>query len=266
VKNLKQRIRNGETVIGAFLNLGSSITTELVGAAGFDFVVIDLEHGSGTEVNVLGQLQALEHTACSAVIRVESHVRQRSHRVLDLGAHGIMFPRVNSADEARACAAALRYPPLGVRGVASMNRACNFGAGFRDYVARSVDSLLGVFQIETAEAVQNVDEIAAVDGADVLFIGPLDLTQSLGILGQFEHPDFVAAIRKTAEAARKHGKCTGVLMPKTENFQLFHELGFRFLASGSDGAMVANAARNLAQSMIEMRRSCVERADAAAKG
>jgi 2-keto-3-deoxy-L-rhamnonate aldolase RhmA len=262
VKNLKQRIRQGESLIGAFVNLGSSLTTELVGAAGFDFVVIDLEHGSGTEANVLPQLQALEHTGCAGVIRVESHARQRAHRVLDLGAHGIMFPRVNSAEEARGCAAAMRYPPLGVRGVASMNRACNFGASFREYVDRSVDSLLGVFQIETAEAVKNVEAIAAVDGADVLFIGPLDLTQSLGILGQFEHPDFVAAVEKTAEAARKHGKSTGVLMPKRENFEHFFELGFRFLASGSDGAMIANAARNLAQGMVEARRLCQERAGA----
>ena len=259
MKNLKQRLRQGDVLTGAFLNLGSSLTTELVGAAGFDFVVIDLEHGSGTEANVLPQLQALEHTACAGVIRVESHARQRSHRVLDLGAHGIMFPRVNTAEEARASAAALRYPPAGVRGVASMNRACAFGAGFREYVEKSADMLLGVFQIETAEAVKNVDEIAAVDGADVLFIGPLDLSQSLGILGQFDHPDFCAALEATAAAARKHGKTTGVLMPSADNFDRFFDLGFRFLANGSDGAMVAIAARNLAKTMAASREKCLAR-------
>lgn len=254
MKNLRARLHGGETLVGCFLNLGSSLTAEMVGRAGFDFVVIDIEHGSGTEADVLHQLQALEHTGAAAVIRVESHERQRAHRVLDLGAHGIMFPRVNTAAEARACVAALRYPPLGVRGVASMNRACQFGVGFRQYVDSSRDVLLGVLQIETAEAVAHVAEIAAVDGADVLFIGPLDLSMSLGILGQFDHPKFQEALEQTAEAAQQHGKATGVLMPKPEDFDRYHRLGFRFLACGSDGAMVNNAARALAQTLSEHRR------------
>jgi 4-hydroxy-2-oxoheptanedioate aldolase len=253
VKNLPERLKSGETLLGCFLNLGSALTAEMVGKAGFDFVVIDLEHGSGTEADVLHQLQALEHTGTRSVIRVEGHARQRSHRVLDLGAHGIMFPRVNSGAEAEACVAALRYPPHGVRGVASMNRAAGFGVTFRDYVDAHKDLLLGVVQVETVEAVERVDEIAAVDGADVLFIGPLDLSTSLGILGQFDHPDFDAALRRTAEAARKHGKSTGVLMPKPDYFERFHELGYRFLACGSDGAMVNTAARNLAGTLREKR-------------
>ena len=255
MKNLRQRLQQGETLVGCFSNLGSSLAAEMVGKAGFDFVVIDLEHGSGSESDVLYQLQALESTVTGAVIRVESHERQRSHRVLDLGAHGIMFPRVNSAEEARACVAALRYPPAGVRGVAAMNRACECGVKFREYVAASGDSLLGVLQVETTEAVRNVEEIAAVDGADVLFIGPLDLSQSLGILGQFDHPRFQEALEATAAAARKHGKTTGVLMPKPDNFERFHGLGFRFLACGSDGAMVNNAARALARTLMEARRA-----------
>ena len=253
MNHLPQRLRDGETLLGTFLNLGSSLTAEMIGKAGFDFVVIDLEHGSGTEANVLHQLQALESTGAKSVIRVEGHARQRSHRVLDLGAHGIMFPRVDTATEAERCVAALRYPPLGVRGVASMNRAAGFGVTFRDYVDSHKDALLGVVQIETVESVRNVDEIAAVDGADVLFIGPLDLSTSLGVLGQFDHPDFQAALEKTAAAARKHGKSAGVLMPKPEMFDRFHDLGYRFLASGSDGAMVNNAARSLARALIELR-------------
>ncbi len=253
MKHLPERLKNGETLLGCFLNLGSPLTAEMTGKAGFDFVVIDLEHGSGTEADVLHQLQALEHTSTRSVVRVEGHARQRSHRVLDLGAHGIMFPRVNSGAEAEACIAAMRYPPQGIRGVASMNRAAGFGVTFRDYVESHGETLLGVVQVETVEAVEKVDEIAAVDGADVLFIGPLDLSTSLGILGQFDHPDFEAALRRTAEAARKHGKSSGVLMPKPEHFERFHDLGYRFLACGSDGAMVNTAARNLAAALQEER-------------
>ena len=252
---MKQRLQNGETLLGCFLNLGSPLTAEMVGKAGFDFVVIDLEHGSGTEANVLHQLQALEHTGTKSVIRVEGHARQRAHRVLDLGAHGIMFPRVNTAGEARDCVAALRYPPDGVRGVASMNRACEFGLTFRDYVAASRTSLLGVMQIETAESVAHVDEIAAVDGVDVLFTGPLDLSMSLGILGQYEHPEFSKALAATAGAARKHGKTAGVLMAAPDMLARYLDYGYRFLACGSDGAMVNQAARSLASSM---RNLCAE--------
>ncbi len=251
--HMPQRLRNGETLIGCFLNLGSALTAEMVGQAGFDFVVIDLEHGSGTEANVLSQLQALEYSGTRSVVRVEGHARQRSHRVLDLGAHGIMFPRVNTGAEAQECIAALRYPPHGVRGVASMNRAAGFGMTFRNYVDQHRDMLLGVVQVETVEAINHVEEIAAVDGADVLFIGPLDLSTSLGVLGQFDHPDFNAALEKTAAAARKHGKTTGILMPKPEDFDRYYELGFRFLASGSDGAMVNNAARALGQTLAAKR-------------
>jgi len=255
VTDMPARLNNGETILGCFLNLGSSLTAEMVGQAGFDFVVIDLEHGSGTEADVLHQLQALEHTGTKSVVRVEGHARQRSHRVLDLGAHGIMFPRVNTAAEAEACVAALRYPPLGVRGVASMNRAAGFGVTFKDYVATHKDKLLGVVQVETVESVEHVDEIAAVDGADVLFIGPLDLTTSLGVLGQFDHPDFIAALERTAAAAKKHGKTTGILMPTPDFFDRFHDLGFRFLACGSDGAMVNNAARSLYGVLEEKKNS-----------
>jgi 4-hydroxy-2-oxoheptanedioate aldolase len=250
---MKQRLQNGETLLGCFLNLGSPLTAEMVGKAGFDFVVIDLEHGSGTEADVLHQLQALENTGAKSVIRVEGHARQRSHRVLDLGAHGIMFPRVNTADEARASVAALRYPPEGVRGVASMNRACEFGLTFHEYVNTSKGSLLGVMQIETAEAVANADAIAAVEGVDVLFTGPLDLSMSLGILGQYDHPEFLKALGATSGAARNHGKTAGVLMTAPDMFFRYHDYGYRFIACGSDGALVNQAARGLAGSLRNFR-------------
>jgi 4-hydroxy-2-oxoheptanedioate aldolase len=253
MENLRQRLLGGDTLLGCFLNLGSSLTTEIVGKAGFDFVVIDLEHGAGSESDVTAQLQALVHTNTAAVIRVESHERQRAHRVLDAGAHGIMFPRVNNAEEAQNTVAALRYPPQGVRGVAAMNRACDFGVAFRSYVDSANSSLLGVLQIESEEAVRNVDEIAAVDGADVLFIGPLDLTVSLGIIQQLDHPRFVEAVEKTAAAARKHGKALGILMPKAEDFTRFFDFGCRFIACNSDGGLLTGAARALSQSLVSQR-------------
>ena len=201
MKDLKKRVRAGETVFGCFLSIGSPITAEIMGLAGYDWALIDLEHGAGGEHEALAQMQALEGTPAAAVVRVESSVRQRSHRVLDFGAHGLMFPRINRAEEARDAVAAIRYPPDGVRGVAFSNRACAFGSNFLPYMEASLDALLCVVQIETPDAVANVDAISAVDGVDVLFIGPSDLSHSLGILGQFDHPRYREAVDRTAEAA-----------------------------------------------------------------
>ncbi|MBD3288811.1 2-dehydro-3-deoxyglucarate aldolase, partial [candidate division KSB1 bacterium] len=120
MKNLKQRIRRGETVLGCWLNLGSSLAAEMVGLAGFDWVLIDLEHGAGTEKDVLYQLQALEHGTAAPIIRVEGFERQRIHRVLDYGAEGIMCPRIKTAAEAKQAVGAIRYTPEGLRGVAKM--------------------------------------------------------------------------------------------------------------------------------------------------
>jgi len=256
MKNLRQKVLQQQTLIGSFLNLGSPLTAEIVGAAGFDFVVIDLEHGAGTEADVLPQLQALESTPAAAVVRVESHERQRAHRVLDWGAHGIMFPRVNSASEARACVAALRYPPAGVRGLAAMNRACGFGTRFQEYVQTSAETILGIVQIETVDALHNLDEIAAVDGVDVLFVGPLDLSGSLGILRDFHHPLFRDAVERVARAAARHSKMAGILLPAAADFSDYYRLGYRFLACGSDGAMIAATARQLATQLSELRNHC----------
>jgi 4-hydroxy-2-oxoheptanedioate aldolase len=249
MKNLKERVRRGETLFGCFLGLGSPLTAEIMGMAGYDWALIDLEHGAGDEAATLHQLQALEHTTAAAIVRVESNARQRVHRVLDLGAHGIMFPRIDTAEEARSAVAAMRYPPEGVRGVAFANRACEFGSGFRQYMQTAIDSLLCVVQIETEAAVQNVEKIARVEGVDVLFIGPSDLSQSLGLLGEFTHPRFTHAVHKISAAAREAHKGIGILLPKPDDFDLYHELGFRFMASGADGVLLNNAARNLVRTL-----------------
>jgi 4-hydroxy-2-oxoheptanedioate aldolase len=245
MKDIRQRLRKGETLLGCFLNLGSSLTAEIVGRAGFDWALIDLEHGAGFESDVLHQLQALEHTSAAALIRLESLERQRFHRILDLGAHGVMVPRVNNSADARAAVAAMRYQPEGVRGVARMNRACGFGTDFATYFALANNSLLTAVQIETEESLRHVNEIAEVDGVDVLFLGPTDLTQSLGIMGQFEHPSFVKALEAVADAARRFNKTAGILPTARGEFRKCWDLGYRFIACGSDGGLLNDAARDM---------------------
>ncbi len=241
-----QRLEGGETVLGCFLNFGSAQTAELMAAAGYEWACIDLEHGAGDEQMALGQMQALATRQCITIVRVESTARQRVHRILDFGAHGIMFPRVDTVEDARAAVAAMRYPPAGVRGVAFSNRACGYGSNSRPYMEGS-KALLTIVQVESPTAVANAEAIAAVEGVDVLFIGPADLSHSMGMLGNFDHPDFIAAIRRTAEAARSQGKHCGILLPSMKEFRKFFDLGYRVIASGSDAMLLNSAATSHVQ-------------------
>lgn len=253
MKQLKARIRNGETVIGCWLNLGSSVTAEIVGRSGYDWVLIDLEHGAGGEQDVLLQLQALTATPAAALVRVESHDRRRIHRVLDMGAEGVICPHIDDVVQARDAVHGIRYPPHGGRGVAKMVRATGFGKNFDAYYAGSNDEILGVMQVESPEALEHLDEIAAVDGVDVLFIGPADLTMSMGIFGQFDHPLFIDAVKATVAAAEKAGKATGILLFNPEDLTKYRTLGIRMIACGADATFVAEGSRSMASRLQALR-------------
>ena len=253
MKNLKQRLLNGETLNGCWLNLGSAVTAEIVGLSGFDWVLIDLEHGAGSESTTLSQIQALEHTSAGVIVRAESTEPQRIHRVLDMGAEGVMCPKVRNAEEALKVVKGLHYPPFGNRGVAKMVRATQFAQNFNDYYQKSRDQILGVVQIETIEVLSHLDEVAAIDGVDVLFIWPADLSMELGIFGQFDHPTFVEALNKIVAAAKKANKAVGILFFNPDDYQRYHDLGIRFLACGADATFVAEGARTMAGKMSKFR-------------
>ncbi len=253
MRYLKQRIKDGETVFGCWINLGSSVSAEIIGLAGFDWVLIDLEHGCGTESKAFQQIQVLEHSTATTIVRVESYERQRFHRVLDFGAEGIMCPRIKTPQEAQKVANALCYSPEGVRGVAKMVRATNFGNNFSDYYANTKKNTVGIVQIETQESLNCLDEIAAIDGIDVLFVGPADLSMALGIYDQFDHPLFLEALKETARAAKKAGKATGVLMSDPDQYGKYHSLGFQLLACGADAAFVNNGARSMIKALKSER-------------
>lgn len=253
MKKLKNRIECGETVLGCWLNLGSSLTAEIVGSAGFDWVLIDLEHGAGSESDILHQLQALECTPAAPIIRVESFERQRIHRMLDLGAEGIMCPRINNFEEAQKFARGLRYPPDGVRGVAKMVRATGFSRNFDTYFSEMKENIIGVVQVETPEILNHLDEIASIDNVDILFIGPADLSMALGIFGQFDNPLFKNAVKATVNAAEKAGKASGILLFNPDDFTKYRDIGIRFIACGADATFVVNGAYNMADKLKASR-------------
>jgi 4-hydroxy-2-oxoheptanedioate aldolase len=234
MKSLRTRVLNGETVLGCFLGLGSALTTEIVGLVGFDWVVVDLEHGAGFECDLLGQFQALNASQTAVVVRIEAAERPRFHRVLDLGAEGVMMPRIDTLEQAKTAAASLLYPPQGIRGIAKMVRGSQFGQQFDDYFANANERVLGVLQIESESSLQHIDEIAKLDGVDVLFVGPRDLSQSLGIFGQFQHPKYLEALQVTVDAARRNNKAAGILVGRVDELTEVARMGYTFLGCGSD--------------------------------
>lgn len=253
MQNLKQRIQSGETVHGCWINLGSPVSAEIIGRAGFDWVLIDLEHGAGDLGVMYLQLQVLHDTGSTSVVRTDELARNKVQHILDAGAGGIMFPQLQSSKEAQSAARMMYYPPVGVRGMAKMVRATEFGVHAESYRRNLDQMLLGVIQIETLPALEEIDAIAATSGVDVLFVGPSDLSLAMGIFGQIEHADYQKAIRIVAEAAKKHGKTAGVLLQDIGEYDMYHALGYRFLACGADGSFVAKGARDLVQQLNDRR-------------
>lgn len=241
--DFRQRVLAGETLIGAFSDLASPLAAELLGRAGMDWTVLDLEHGAATEADLLSLLYAVATTPMAAIVRPPSAERLRVGRALDLGAAGIMLPQLQSIEQVREAVSFLRYPPVGVRGVALRTRGAGLGTLAHGEVAGIVNErILGIVQIESAGAVAAADEIAAMDEVDVLFAGPADLSHALGVPGRFDDPTYLEALRTVVAATQRHGKAAGILLYDATGFQRHVELGFRFIGLGSEGSYVSAGA------------------------
>ena len=247
--DFRARLRAGETAVGSFVNLGSPLVTEIMGLAGFDWLVLDLEHGAGDEPRLLAQLQALKGSGAATIVRVEGIDLPRFMHALDVGADGVLVPRLRSADDARRCAEYCRYG--GARGVARYNRSWHWGLAART-LADADEEVVCVVQIETREALEAVDEIAAVDGVDVLFVGPADLAHSLGLHGPPDDPELLELAASVAEAADAHGKAAGVLVGTLDQLRAYRDVGFRFLGCNSDGGLVAQGAFRLSSELAAL--------------
>ena len=241
--DLRSRIRAGDTLLGSFADLASPLAAELLGRAGFDWTVLDLEHGESTEADLLAMLYAVQTTPMAAIVRAQSAERLRVGRALDLGAAGIMLPQLQSVDEVRAAVSYLRYPPVGQRGVALRTRGADMGALAHGDVARVVNErIVGIVQIESPGTVSDADAIAALDEVDVLFVGPADLSHGLGVPGRFDDPTYLDALRTVVAACERHGKAAGILIYDAAALPRHLDLGFRFIGLGSEGSFVSAGA------------------------
>jgi 4-hydroxy-2-oxoheptanedioate aldolase len=245
----RRRLLDGETVLGTFVNLGSSLTAEIMAIAGFDWVVLDLEHGAGDDSIVVSQLQALGRTGTAGLVRVESLELPRFMHALDAGADGVLVPRLRGAADAALAVENARYAHR--RGLAKSNRCWHWGLGSRSLDEVDAEVVVAA-QIETAEALAEVDDIAAIHGVDVLFVGPTDLAHSLALHCPPDDPRLMERVEAVAEAARRHGKAAGVMTATPHQLAPYIELGFSFLGGGSDGGILALAARAAVSQLREM--------------
>ncbi len=240
---LKRTLAAGRPALGCWLDMASPVAAEIVGLAGFDCVVIDHEHGPGSLRDGLALLQALSGTPCTAIMRVPSNDPIYIKRALDIGVEGIMVPSVNSAEEARAAVAACRYPPAGTRGAAyGMARGADYGLCGERYRDGCGDELLIISQIETVAAVEAIPEIAAVDGVDMLFVGPYDLSGNVGRLGRFDDPEVLALLERAERAILESGKLYGTIPVKNRPMEVLADAGCRLVVAGSDIGFVRNGA------------------------
>lgn len=235
-----QRLRRGETLIGAFICLPAPESAEIFAVLGYDWLILDTEHGPFGPLTAQRMIQAAGGR-CGCVVRVPALDEVWIKKALDTGADGVLVPLVNTAEEARRAAAACRYAPAGTRGMGGA-RCHHYGAKFAEYVAAANESLAVIVQAEHALAVRHIEAIAAVPGVDAVFVGPYDLSASLGKPGRLDDPEVTAAIGRIRDAVRRAGRGLGIYCGSAAEAVRYRGQGFTLIGLGTDLAHLTRAA------------------------
>jgi 2-keto-3-deoxy-L-rhamnonate aldolase RhmA len=247
-RRIKDKLRRGDPSLGTWMSMAHPSIAEILASAGYDWVVIETEHTAIDVSEVLRLIIAIEQRGSVPLVRLAWNDPIQAKAVLDSGAAGVLVPMVNTKAEAELAVAMTKYPPLGIRGV-GLARAQGYGEDFDEYVKHANDDTLLIVQIEHKDAVANIDSILSVPGIDGTFIGPYDLSMSLGIPGQLSHPDVLAAKRRVLEATLASGLAAGIhfVHPGTAAAECAQAVadGYRFIALGTDILFLGESARGL---------------------
>lgn len=243
-RGLKKRLNRKELTIGSWLQIGSPVVAEIMAQAGFEWLVVDMEHSAISIDNAQSLIQVIDLADCVPLVRLSSNDPILIKRVMDAGSHGIIVPNVNSANDAVAAVKAVRYSPGGTRGV-GLWRAQGYGFDFDKYKQWQASETIIIVQIEHIEAIDNFEAILNTDGVNGFIIGPYDLSASLGIPGEFEHPDFRAVLDKIHHLSRKMDAVMGthVVMPDISAAKERIKEGYRFIAFGTDALLLGQSCR-----------------------
>jgi len=241
---VKEKLKNKEVTLGSWIMIGHTDVAEIMAQAGFDWIAVDIEHSPINFETVQAIFQAMKGTNCQPFVRLSDNDPVVIKRVMDRGATGIIVPMVNSREDAENAVKAVKYPPKGNRGV-GLGRASGYGANFEDYFKTINDQVVVIVMIEHIDAVNNIDSILSVPGIDGLFIGPYDLSGSMGIAGQLEHPDVIKARDRVIKSAHKHNIALGihVVHPNPEEVRKRIEEGYTFIAYSIDTIILGEECR-----------------------
>lgn len=248
--HLKERLQKSETLFGAFSTIHSATLIELLGILELDFVILDGEHSGLTPERAEDLYRAAELRHLSCVTRVGEHHPQVIQKYLESGALSVLFPLVNSRAEAQRLVDAVKYPPVGKRGLAA-SRVSNWGinaGGLAEHVRVSNAQTLIALQIETLEGIENLSEILAVKEADVIFFGPSDISSALGLPGETQHPKVISLIEELGDRARAAGKIVGTIARTPETYRHWKSKGFQWLCTGAQN-LIADGVRSFLQAI-----------------
>jgi 2-keto-3-deoxy-L-rhamnonate aldolase RhmA len=247
-EKIKNKLKKGEPSIGSWMSMAHTSIAEILAMAGYDWVVIETEHTAIDVSEVMRLIMAIEQRGSIPLVRLAWNDPIQAKAVLDSGAAGVIVPMINTKQDAELAVQMTKYPPIGFRGV-GLARAHGYGQNFKEYVDRANSDSLLILQIEHIDAANNIEEILSVPGIDGTFIGPYDLSMSLGVPGQLNHPDVVNAKKKVLEATLRKGLAAGIhfVHPDTaiNDCKLAIEEGYRFIAVGTDILFLGDSARML---------------------
>ncbi|MGB1428527.1 MAG: HpcH/HpaI aldolase family protein [Cycloclasticus sp.] len=241
----KQAALKGSRQLGAFMALADNSAAELMANTGFDWLLIDSEHGPNDIASILAQLQALAAYPVNSVVRLPDHNVANIKRVLDIGAQSLLIPMVDTAEQAKELAQAVRFPPKGVRGLGGgLTRATRWGS-FPDYFAKADDNVCLILQLESLEGIANLDAITQTDGVDAVFVGPADLAAAMGYIGQPGHPEVRRVVEQAIQKVHQHGKPVGVYCADPKQLACYQQMGASFFLIAADTLLLKGAATAL---------------------
>lgn len=243
--DFKEKLNNGDCVYGPFMKTGDPMFVEAAGLAGFDYVILDTEHGPVEIESQQNNVRAAEARNLVPIIRLKDKAENTIGRALDIGAYGIQVPQISTAEEARDVVKYAKFYPYGMRGVCRFVRAADYSAMDRyEYFESSKDVLI-ILQLEGIDAIKNLEDILEVEGIDILFIGPYDLSQSLGVPGQVNNPKVVEAMQSIVEKAKTKNKVIGCFVDTLEDVKMWRDLGLQYLSYSVDVGIFYEACKSI---------------------
>lgn len=245
IQEFRKKLRDGQVVFGPFMKTSDPALVEIIGHAGFDFAILDMEHAPFTYANLQNLVMAAELAGTLPIIRAQNSSDIFISKALDMGAKGVQVPHITNAREAEACISAAKFHPKGERGMDPFVRAASYSSIPKEQYFSQANETIVILQLEGKEAIENLDEILDVDGVDILFIGPYDLSQSMGVPGEVGHPRVVSQIESIVSRARSKGIVVGTFTDTLESVRMWTSAGIQYISHAVDVSIFSDACKLL---------------------